>query len=254
MLPTLMELCSQYQNVQELALNLPLPTDQEVKEIEQCTRGQSNNNNWKLHRVGRITASTIHRVLTKVNSLKKNSNSDVEPLLNNLVDNMSDTSYIPSLQYGREMEDIARDAYIKELKQLKHKDVNVQECGLFIAQNRFYIAASPDGLVNCSCCGMGLLEIKCPSSIANQIPNENNLNYLQKSSLGISLKKTHQYYSQIQTQMAVTGRPWCDFFVYTNQGSHLERFMFDQNHWQQLAESADYFFVHCLAPKLLSLK
>ncbi len=27
-----------------------------------------------------------------------------------------------------------------------------------------YIGASPDGIINCTCCGTGVLEVKCPYS------------------------------------------------------------------------------------------
>ena len=91
-------------------------------------------------------------------------------------------------------------------------------------QNKSFIGASPDVVASCSCCGKGVLEIKCPCSIANQIPSESNLTNLRKTAVVIS----HPYYSQVQTQMGVTGRRWCEFLVYTRHGIHLERIMFDQ--------------------------
>ena len=65
-----------------------------------------------------------------------------------------------------------------------------------------------DAVVSCSCCGKGLLEIKCPDSIANQNPCESNLIYLRKSAVNgkVNLVSIYPYYSQIQTQMGVTGR------------------------------------------------
>ena len=38
--------------------------------------------------------------------------------------------------------------------------VQVEDCGLFIDRDHPFIAASPDGLVTCSCCGEGLCEVK----------------------------------------------------------------------------------------------
>ena len=244
--PTLVELSSQADSVENFIQNLPLLNNEEAKVLEECTRGQSNNETWKLHSVGRITASTIHRVLTKVKSLQINKDSNVIPLLNELIciSTSSAQSYIPSLQYGQEMEEVARKAYIEEMKRLKHKDFSVTNCGLFISKDRYYISASPDGLVSCCCCEKGLLEIKCPSSIANEKPTEANVSYLQRHLQENKLKHTHQYFSQMQTQMGITGRTWCDFFVYTSHGFHLERITFDFDYWQQLVEAADYFFVN----------
>ena len=35
-----------------------------------------------------------------------------------------------------------------------------------------YIGASPDGLVCCSCCGEGVLEVKCPLCVKYNFPDE----------------------------------------------------------------------------------
>lgn len=32
----------------------------------------------------------------------------------------------------------------------------------------------------------------------------------------VELKHTHPYYAQIQGQLAVTERKWCDFVIFTN--------------------------------------
>ena len=55
------------------------------------------------------------------------------------------------------------------MKRPGHKDVKVEPCGLFVLQNKSFLGASPDAVVSCSCCGKGVLESKCPYSIANQI-------------------------------------------------------------------------------------
>lgn len=69
------------------------------------------------------------------------------------------------------------------MKRLGHKDVKAEPCGLFLMQKKYFVGASPDAVVSCSCCGEGILEIKCPYSIENQIPSENNLRYLRKSAV-----------------------------------------------------------------------
>ena len=62
-----------------------------------------------------------------------------------------------------------------------------------------YLAASPDGLVECSYCGNGLLEIKCPynyrDSPVAEVLNDNNL--FSKGDT-FTLRQEHQYYYQIQ--------------------------------------------------------
>lgn len=256
--PTIQELSSEVTTVDKLMQRLPSLSIEEVQMLEEHTRGQSNNTSWKSHRTGRITASIIHRVNTKVHTLQRNQDSTttVIPLVKQLIsESSSENMYIPAIQYGKKMEDEACNAYIKELHRLNHKDIDVSSCGLFVSQKMFFIGASPDRLVHCSCCGLGLLEVKCPFSIANEIPTEVNLPYLHKNAdKEIKLKHSHPYFSQVQTQMGVTGNAWCDFFVYTRHGFHLERITFDANLWQQLTEAAEYFFVNHIAPELLKIQ
>ena len=44
----------------------------------------------------------------------------------------------------------------------KHSDLKVTDSGLVINPQWSHIAASPDGWVDCTCCGSGVLEMKCP--------------------------------------------------------------------------------------------
>ena len=99
-----------------------------------------------------------------------------------------------------------------------HLKLSVTPSGLHVSAKKGFIGASPDGLVSCDCCGQGLLEIKCPISIAHDVPSSANLAYLKYD----KLSKTHTYYTQVQGQLAITGRQWCDFFVYTKYGHYLE--------------------------------
>lgn len=256
--PSIIDLVSSASTADELLADLSSITTQEIETLEESTQGQSDNQLWNTQRIGRITASNIHRVMTKVESLqRKPDTASAIPLVRSLTGQSSSfpTQCIPSLKYGQQMEEEAREMYINQMKLQKHKDIEVKLCGLFLLQDKAYIGASPDGLVSCSCCGRGLLEIKCPFSIANQSPCEANLPYLRKDNLqNVRLVHNHAYFSQMQAQMGVLGRNWCDFFVYTRHGFHMERVMFEDELWQKLVKAADYFFVSYLAPELLSIK
>ena len=81
-----------------------------------------------------------------------------------------------------------RKKYI-ELFEACHKDTNYRECGLFIHRDKQHLAASPDLLIVCTCCGEGLLEIKCPYSIANECPTIENLPYLVTTNDKMVLEK-----------------------------------------------------------------
>ena len=134
---------------------------------------------------------------------------------------------------------------------------------MFVDTERAYLGASPDALVTCACCGDGLLEIKCPRSIVMEEPNSNNWEALISKPQDVNtdlihgtsrLKQDHQYYYQIQCQMGITGRPWCDFFVYTQGGFHLERIPYQEDMWQDAKNIAEQFFIEYLAPELVSRK
>ena len=148
--------------------------------------------------MGRITASTSHRVMTIVKTLQyKNDSSSATSLTKLFTGQSSTPENIPALQYGHEMEEEARQHYLEGMKRLGHKDVKVEPCGLFVMQDKSFIGACPDAVVSCSCCGKGVLQIKCPYCIANQIPSESNLTYLRKTAANgkAKLVTSHPYYS-----------------------------------------------------------
>jgi len=47
----------------------------------------------------------------------------------------------------------------------------------------------------------------------------------------IKLCLNHLYYAQIQGQMAVGDRAWCDFVMYTTKGINVKFIYFDTNYW-----------------------
>ena len=97
-----------------------------------------------------------------------------------------------AMQWGTDCEPAARAAY-----ELKH-DTEVVECA-FIEHNEMpnYIGVSPDGLVGVD----GLLEIKCPNTVTH-------LKYFMAGTMPA------EYLAQVQGQLWVSGRDWCDFVSY----------------------------------------
>ena len=67
-----------------------------------------------------------------------------------------------------------------------------------------------------------------------------------------TLKLTHPYYARIQGQMAVGGRNWCDFVIYTTQGISVERIYFDCSYWQtKLLPKLEELWHKCVAPEIV---
>lgn len=113
----------------------------------------------------------------------------------------------PATDWGKLNEKNAINAYEKASTN------PVATCGLFISLDHPYLAASPDGLVRL----LTVLEVKCPYSIKDSIIRADNLPYLELKDNKLSLKTNSNYYYQVQTQMYVTGREFCDFVIWTPQ-------------------------------------
>lgn len=227
-------------------------TDADREKILQETNGQSENAEWFNQRKGRITCSRMHSVFTKSETLKKNKAVNTESLVTEILGYKEKNSNIPALKYGRFMEPVARRKYKCILLQRKHQDLKVVETGLYIDTKRSYLGSSPDGIIECSCCGSGVLEIKCPLSIAHTIPSHENLTYLVKEGSNITLQRNHNYYTQIQGQMAICNKQWCDFFIFTKHGHHLERILFQKDYWEKIVSNLENFFLKYVVVELLT--
>lgn len=74
-----------------------------------------------------------------------------------------------------------------------------------------WLGASPDGYIGTD----GLIETKCPYGKRNGGEFK-------------SIDEQPHYYAQIQVQLFVTGRKWCDFYQWSPHGSKTERVDLDQ--------------------------
>jgi exodeoxyribonuclease (lambda-induced) len=100
--------------------------------------------------------------------------------------------------WGHEHESEARAMYVDRT------GIPVEECGFFLWDGSRYFGGSPDGLAGED----GIIEIKCPFRTANHVK------YLLLGS-PVELKELKpEYYGQIQGNLLVTGRRWCDFVSY----------------------------------------
>ena len=70
------ETCTQDENIIKFINSLNLP-DFQIKLIEEATRSQSSSDEWFKQREGRVRASNFHRVYTRLETLKKNPNKNI---------------------------------------------------------------------------------------------------------------------------------------------------------------------------------
>ena len=129
--------------------------------------------------------------------------------------------------------------------------------GLVVNTKHTHLGASPDGGVSCSCCGTGLLEIKCPYKHRDSHPLEvaDSNFYLHASSTvdgATELKRTHDYFVQIQGQMAICRRDYCDFVCWTPKGIYVERIIFVPDVFSNIKPSLDNFLLCAILSELLT--
>ena len=146
---------------------------------------------WLKLRLGIPTASDFHKIVTPTGKLSAQSKAYAnrliaESLLGYPLDSLDG---LPCIERGKDLEAEAVRLY-------EFTTGNTADVVGFCTTDDGQIGASPDRLVG-EC---GQLEIKCPSP-------QTHVGYLRD---GIDTA----YMPQIQGQMAVTGRKWCDFFSY----------------------------------------
>uniref|UniRef100_T1ILH2 YqaJ viral recombinase domain-containing protein n=1 Tax=Strigamia maritima TaxID=126957 RepID=T1ILH2_STRMM len=153
------------------------------------------------------------------------------------------------------MEDVAVAEYLRTMES-SGKRVVAAVCGLYVHPTVSYLAATPDRTVEDleEDPTEGILEVKCPKSMDKKTIIEackTKTFCLEMTNSKACLKHKHEYYFQIQGQLAVTRRQWCDVVVYTEVDIHIERIWFDPGFWEGTLLKLNYFLKHALVPELI---
>ena len=145
---------------------------------------------WFAARVGKITASRVVDVMarTKTGWGASRANYAAELIAERLTGNSAPGFTNDAMRWGTDTEPYARLEYSRRF------DVSVYEIGFVDHPEVAMSGASPDGLVGSD----GLIEIKCPNTATH-------LDTL------LSGNVPGKYLTQMQFQMACTGRSWNDF-------------------------------------------
>ena len=126
--------------------------------------------------------------------------------------------------------------------------VNLFPSGLVINPKSPWLGCSPDRKVYDSSAEddgylpFGLFETKV---VKEGTTNFDRVQHIHKDPITkqLSLKRNHEYYYQVQCQLALTGLQWCDFFSYINETTfHCERIYFDAQCFQTAKDKVDKFF------------
>jgi putative phage-type endonuclease len=147
---------------------------------------------WFAKRLGKVTASRIADLMakTKTGPGASRANYLAQLVTERLTGTPTEGFQSPAMTWGIEQEAAARAAYSARM------GVLVDEVD-FVDHPTLQAGASPDGLVGED----GLIEIKCPNT-------STMLEYLEDRTI------PQKYRLQIQWQLAVTGRDWCDFVAF----------------------------------------
>lgn len=151
---------------------------------------EQGSQEWLALRAGKVTASKVSDVMSAITTAGyRNYLADL--VVERLTGNKTESFTNAAMQWGVDQEPLARAEY--EVK-----------TGNFVDQIAFVehptivnFGCSPDGLVGDD----GLIEIKCPNTATH-------IDYVMQD------KVPTKYIPQIQCQLAVTGRKWCDFISF----------------------------------------
>jgi putative phage-type endonuclease len=173
------------------------------EDIEQGTEG------WFAERRGKVTASRAKAVVAR-NSYKKPYQEYYDYLMQLAIERTSDKEERFSNKYtdhGNNYEAWIADLYEEQTGR------DVRETG-FIEHPTLAAGASLDRLVDDD----GTLEIKAPNSrtllkyLISMIPEESE-DFELVEMLGLKGGEWQYYFEQIQFQLWISGRKWCDFSV-----------------------------------------
>ena len=144
---------------------------------------------WLKERAGLATSSEFHKILMgKSTATRRDYMATL--VAERLTGEPAETYTNAAMDWGTLYEPEAREVY----KAITGN--SVLEVGL-VKHSNLEAGASPDGLVDRD----GLVEIKCPKTATM-------ISYI------IDGKAPKQYLPQMQGQMWITGRKWCDFVSY----------------------------------------
>lgn len=149
----------------------------------------------------------------------------------------------PAMEHGTKMEPIARDWYSKS------RNVTVEEVGIAIPKNEPRIGASLDGIIGSD----GAIEIKCPKIMYRDLEH-----HIEALSRGVEFPRFYHdhlktsHYDQIQGQLFVTGREYCDYICFASDSGKVfvDRVEFNPQYWSEIWPKIQYFLDEILDPIL----
>ena len=150
---------------------------------------EQRTNEWFTARLGKVTASRVADVIakTKAGQSASRANYMADLVVERLTGQKASSFSNAAMEWGTQTEPQARAAYSAKT------GILVEEVGFIDHPTVAMSGASPDGFAE-----EGLIEVKCANT-------STHLEYV------LAELPPLKYFTQMQWQMACTGRPWCDF-------------------------------------------
>ena len=150
---------------------------------------EQRTDDWFTARLGKVTASRVADVIakTKTGYGAGRANYMADLVVERLTGKKAQGFTNAAMEWGTEQEPHARAAYSAKT------GIMVEEVGFIDHPTVAMSGASPDGFAE-----EGLIEVKCPNTATH-------LEYV------LAELPPLKYFTQMQWQMACTGRPFCDF-------------------------------------------
>ena len=222
--------------------------------LVQKTTDQSSSDMWHEHRNDRVTASIFKSVVLKLSANNTIINPEKSKTVLSNVCGYNTKFKSKATDWGIGNESTARNKYQVEARKL-HKEFKVVETGFHIDLKYSFLGATPDGLVDCRCHGPGVLEIKCPWT--HRALSVKEYSVLKDGCLDctdgiIQLKRDHAYYYQVQMQMYVTNRNYCDFYLCTTKDSFCERIPYNEKFMMDAISKVKVVYQKLIFPEIIT--
>jgi putative phage-type endonuclease len=153
---------------------------------------EQRTDDWFAARLGKVTASRVADVIakTKTGYGAGRANYMADLVVERLTGQKASSFSNAAMEWGTQTEPQAKAAYAAKT------GILVEDVGFIDHPTVAMSGASPDGFAE-----DGLIEVKCPNTATH-------LEYV------LAELPPLKYFTQMQWQMACTGRPWCDFVSY----------------------------------------
>lgn len=225
-----------------ISLNI---SKEETDEISNLTIPRLKSKCSVALRRGRITGSNFKSCCTS------NIKDPNITLIRRIINITKCFGEVASIKYKKK----AIKQYISNME-MNHEEFVYKECGLLINPKFPFLAGSPDALVSCTCHREGCLKLKYLKSLISdeslermtQKPN----NILNKLGEQYTLEKNHEYFYQVQLQINLIEKEYCDFVIWSQQKVIVIRVEAEIEFWSAAIGKALSFHEKIIMPELLA--